>query len=203
MKLFGKYEGRAVLILWELLCWYSPMYADDTVLVSKHKEADKATDISNTILGEIQEWCALNKIKLNRNKTKHMLVGKQKTDVTTKEIENIAMVEKFVYLGVTIDKNLNFEKNLDSTISRVNGRLISLARIRKMIDEHIRVCWYINRPYSLYWIMYQYWSILVRSGKLLSYNHCRIGQCVLWKGLLDISVLKIWWNIMPNYILNC
>ena len=48
----------------------------------------------------------------------------------------IGMVENFVYLGVNIDNRLTFEKFINSTISRVNGRLISLARIRKLLDKH-------------------------------------------------------------------
>ena len=41
-----------------------------------------------------------------------------------------------MYLGVTIDNKLTFEKFITGTISRVNARLITLARIRKVIDAH-------------------------------------------------------------------
>ena len=52
-------------------------------------------------------------------------------------MNGITTVENFIYLGVNIDRNLNFEKFIISkfsTISRVQGRLITLARIRKLLD---------------------------------------------------------------------
>ena len=54
------------------------------------------------------------------------------------QLDDIISVDNFVYLGVTIDKNLNFEKFIGATIGRAQGRLISLARIRKLIDA--RTC---------------------------------------------------------------
>ena len=47
----------------------------------------------------------------------------------------ISRVENFVYLGVNVDSRLNFEKFINSTVARVNGRLISFARIRNMMDS--------------------------------------------------------------------
>ena len=64
-----------------------------------------------------------------------MLVGKYQNMVAEVEIENVALVESFVYLGVNIDRKLNFEKFVNNTISKVNGRLITLARIRKLVDD--------------------------------------------------------------------
>ena len=64
-----------------------------------------------------------------------MLIGKRNIDGTRVFFDTIAGVENFVHLGVNIDRRLNFEKFLDGTISRVNGRLITLARIRKFTDE--------------------------------------------------------------------
>ena len=51
-----------------------------------------------------------------------------------KTLQAIVTVANFTYFGVNVDNRLNFEKFLNNTISRVNGRLITLARIRKLID---------------------------------------------------------------------
>ena len=70
-------------------------------------------------------------------KTKHMYVGMRKNDVAVhlnQSFGAIDIVENFVYLGVNIDNRLRFEKFISNTISCVNGRLISLARVRKLID---------------------------------------------------------------------
>ena len=90
-------------------------------------------------------------------KTKHMLVGKQHNLAMDEEIENVITVENFLYLGVNIDKRLNFEKFVSNTIARVNGRLITMSRIRKLVDE--RTCLLIYKQTIL--PILDYVSILV------------------------------------------
>ena len=80
-----------------------------------------------------------NRIKVNRRKTKHMILGRDKQVCHRYESildRDIALVKKITYLGVNLDDKLNFEKFLNETISRVNARLITLARIRKNVDEN-------------------------------------------------------------------
>ena len=113
------------------------MSADDTVMVNSAKDMNSAVEMSEILLKQIQEWCVLNNIRVNQSKTRHMWTGvtKKGTNAIGKRaMDCITEVENYVYLGVNIDKNLNFEKFVNGTISRVNGRLITLARIRKMLD---------------------------------------------------------------------
>ena len=70
---------------------------------------------------------------------------------------------------------LKFEKFVNGTISRVNGRLITLARIRKLLD--LRTCLLIYKQTIL--PIFDYVSILVNlstCGKLQNYNHCKIRR---------------------------
>ena len=53
----------------------------------------------------------------------------------TWENEGVVTVENYTYLGVNIDRKLNFEKFINNTISKAQGRLITLARIRKILDS--------------------------------------------------------------------
>ena len=113
------------------------MYADDTVIVKV--DICKADAIRGICLAfkQIQEWCVLNNIRVNIRKTKHMLCGPRGVVCESGDLDcmdGVANVENFVYLGVTIDKNLNFEKFVGATIQKVNGRLITLAKIRKLMD---------------------------------------------------------------------
>ena len=115
------------------------MYADDTVIVCADICKEKAINDTWIAFNRLHEWCTLNNIRVNKGKTKHMLCGTSRTVCEADDIAclgGIANVEKFVYLGVTIDKSLNFEKFLTSTIQKVNGRLITLARIRKLVDAN-------------------------------------------------------------------
>ena len=110
------------------------MYADDTVVVCRDKNCEYAEKQTGRIFDEIQQWCSMNKIKVNKRKTKHMIVGKNSRGMEAESIKDIVTVANFTYLGVNVDNRLNFEKFLNNTISRVNGRLITFARIRKLID---------------------------------------------------------------------
>ena len=86
-------------------------------------------------------------------------------------LDGVATVETFVYLGVTIDKKLNFEKYLGATIQKVNGRLITLARIRKLIDAH--TCLLIYKQTIL--PILDYVSVLANSS-----THRKIGLSLRW-----------------------
>ena len=54
---------------------------------------------------------------------------------TTVFVQEIATVKNLTYLGVNLDNKLTFEKFLNGTISRVNARLIILARIYNNLDK--------------------------------------------------------------------
>ena len=112
----------------------------DIVIVCNDMEASVAVEKLTMAFMSIQKWCECNKIVVNKRKTRHMLVGVKKR-VESEErmgIDGIVLVENFAYLGVNIDNKLNFEKFVNGTISRVNGRLITLARIQKFLD--VRTC---------------------------------------------------------------
>ena len=113
------------------------MYADDTVIVSSNIDAKEATLKSMYLFDKISEWCILNKIKVNRQKTKDMMLGRDKKLATLDDMtqnNEISSVKNFTYLGVNLDDRLNFEKFVNGTIGRVNARLITFARIRKNVD---------------------------------------------------------------------
>ena len=113
------------------------IYADDTVVIYNDKDADNAVEGSMLIFNKIQEWCALNNIRVNIKKTKHMIIGSNVKECSkSKKWENdgILTVENLTYLGVNIDRKLNFEKFVNNTISRAHGRLTTLSRLRKILD---------------------------------------------------------------------
>ena len=92
---------------------------------------------------------------------KHMLVGNKAKDGTKDVLDqDIANVESFVYLGVNLDNKLSFEKIVNGIISRVNGRLLTFARIRKLIDVYTSLAIYKQMILPIL----DYMSILVDSS---------------------------------------
>ena len=139
------------------------MYADDTVIVSTDICKETAIRSLGSAFVKIQEWCDQNNISVNKGKTRHMLCGTSRTACEVDDInclDGIVNVDSFVYLGVTIDKNLKFEKFLSNTIHKVNGRLVTLARIRKLLDA--RTCLLIYKQTIL--PILDYVSVLINSS---------------------------------------
>ena len=116
------------------------MYADDTVIVSSGNDVNEACIGSEATLRKVGEWCDKNKIALNVKKSKHLISGPR---MFLKESDNIIVyknlqlgnVDCYTYLGIKIDKCLNFEKQLDATIAKVNGRLVTFAKTRRFMDK--------------------------------------------------------------------
>ena len=96
------------------------IYADDTTLFStietfRDSVQNKSTEsVINEELLNIVEWLNINKLSLNKSKSKYMTFQMpNKTTLTLSlKINNIDIekVEEFNYLGLTIDTNLNWKK---------------------------------------------------------------------------------------------
>ena len=56
------------------------MFADDTVLFCFHKNSQNVQAIVNNKLHKVSKWFGLNKLSLNLNKTRHMILSKSKTN---------------------------------------------------------------------------------------------------------------------------
>ena len=115
------------------------IYADDTVIVNSDI-SDKGAMLKNqNAMVKIEDWCTLNKIVLNQKKTKHMYIGPDRKNTDNMEElvvgdDTVERVKKFKYLGVLLDDKLVFDKNIESMMNVVNGKIISLARVRKYMD---------------------------------------------------------------------
>ena len=98
----------------------------------------------------------------------------------------IDKVDSFVYLGVNIDNRLTFEKCINGTISRVHGRLVSFARIRKLLDRRTSELIYKQTKYYLYWVIIVFWLIQVRNIKYKNCSRYKIELSVLSKSVVNI-----------------
>ena len=60
-----------------------------------------------------------------------------------RDLDQDIVIVNLSYLGVNLDNKLSFEKFINGTISQVNARLITLARIRKNVDVYTALLMYI------------------------------------------------------------
>jgi len=117
------------------------LYADDTVLLSSGKTAEEIKTSLISDLASLDVWFLKNKLHLNTKKCKWTLFGSEKrlqsTSVPAIHIKNETLehVTTYKYLGVQLDKNLNFDTHIDDMCKKVRQRLGVLRRVRDYLDE--------------------------------------------------------------------
>ena len=124
---------RSVNITGELF-----MYADDTLVLCKAEKIEDIIQICTDSLEKLSVWCEANKLSMNYNKTKFMLVKHKKTnDITDIKIGDriIGQVHSYEYLGVLLDESLCHNGYIDRIYKKTNTKLGILSRIRRFISE--------------------------------------------------------------------
>jgi len=100
------------------------MYADDTTIYYSSLKLEHLNSVLQKDLLNVYSWLNSNKLSLNLLKTSSILIcGKRKrsslqSDNLPLAIDSvkIGQVQTCDYLGVTIDQDLTFKRNLDKTI---------------------------------------------------------------------------------------
>ena len=121
-------------------------FADDTIVYLSKKELPSLVELVNEELKGIGNWLASNKLKLNVKKTKCMLLGKETKHQEwmsagySVEIENeqIDLVNTMKYLGIVVDRKLNFSDHVDYMCKKIAKKLGVLGRLSKFISMYSR-----------------------------------------------------------------
>ena len=96
------------------------MYADDTTLSSTidsfSEDSNKnITSEINNELSKINEWLKINKLSLNKSKTKYMISKKQQANIVKPILQidgiNIESVDHFNFLGLTVDSRMTWNNH--------------------------------------------------------------------------------------------
>ena len=114
------------------------MYADDTLYINNGKNVQESTLCSQQMLDKVVTWCKTNKMTVNIDKTKCMLINPLSTkDVSSWKImiddKALSRVHVYEYLGVQIDDKLNMSNQIDNICKKVQQKHGILKKIRKYI----------------------------------------------------------------------
>ena len=116
------------------------MYADDSTLTCSSSSVNKIERILNTALDRIHNWCVRNKLALNANKTKCMLIGSRQkisnTDLNVYIADNLIVKAKCCKcLGVIIDETFSWGPHVEYVRKTVSSKLGTLTRIRDYVTQ--------------------------------------------------------------------
>jgi hypothetical protein len=128
------------------------LFADDTTLSASGQTTQ---DISNKLQADLHSthmWCKSNKMVLNLNKTKCMLIStKHKLSTLKKDkltlninLDNnpITVVHSDKLLGVTINETLSWKEHINSITKNVSYKLTILKRLKKYLPLPARKLYY-------------------------------------------------------------
>ena len=128
------------------------IFADDTTLYTTLNTQEDINDILNDELVKLNNWLKVNKLSLNVAKTKAMLFHMPEKQIPNLRLKiagsNIEFIDHFNFLGITINKHLNWTKHMDilsAKIAKTVGILNTLkhvlpTNILKMIYNSLILC---------------------------------------------------------------
>ena len=127
------------------------IYADDTLsstinsFNNEHSNVDTQTLI-NDELSKIIEWLNINKLSLNKNKSKYMIFQMHKKERPSFSLKlgntNIEKVDDFNYLGLTVETNLNWKKHTEKVANRCSKKIGVLNRLKYVLPLCINTMLY-------------------------------------------------------------
>ena len=115
-------------------------YADDSAILYTHKDPNIISSKLGNVLGKCSDWLTDNKLSLHLGKTEYMLFGPNrkirqiKTFIRCYE-HVITSTEVVKYLGVYIDRYLNFENIVSNIVSKVNKGNIKITELRTILQR--------------------------------------------------------------------
>ena len=115
-------------------------YADDTTLYYSSKHACNIQVAINEDIRRIERWFLENKMKLNEDKTEFLIIQPQNMEAKYSNIHitmkrrNIKHADSIRILGITLTKNLKWEKHINEVIRNCKYQLRAYRRAIKFIN---------------------------------------------------------------------
>lgn len=172
------------------------IFADDCTLCTKSPDLHDLTNITEHSLSLIGKWSTLNKLTINLQKTKFMVITYNKNlttdDITLKLNDScISKVDKFKLLGIYIDHRLNFNDHIEYILTKININLGIIFRIKKHLNGNTKKLLYDSLIFSHLF----YGNLIWGCTNISSINKLFIVQKKIIKALFKTNNLKSNLNI--------
>ena len=118
------------------------LFADDTTGTYSSSSIDDLFDTANREITFLSNWFAANKLMINTSKTNYVLFmshQKEKHIPSFSDCElsmnscQINQKDSVKFLGIKLDKNLNFKDHIDSTSVKLTKSLYALSQASKVL----------------------------------------------------------------------
>ena len=131
------------------------IFADDTNIFYSSKNLDELQNVINNELSKVYTYCIANKLSINFTKTNYMIITTAQRKDAQINIANITQKNCIKYLGVYIDKHLNWKSHLSYISNKIAKNIGILFKIRRYLSLKMLTSFYYSLifPYINYGIM--------------------------------------------------
>ena len=116
-------------------------FADDTTLITNLKNEDTRNESLNTELANVHNWLKANKLSLNVNKTKAMVFHMPQKRIQLPLLKiagtDIEFVDNFNFLGIIINKHLNWTSHVDMLTAKLSKTIGILNTLKHVLPINI------------------------------------------------------------------
>ena len=117
------------------------IYADDTTIHAAHKDRKIVETRLQIGASGFRNWCSLNKMYINMQKTTQMILGTQRNLNRSEHVEVyldqelVQLVKKQNLLGVIIDDTLSWDDQVEMVCLNITRRITLLKLLSKYVDK--------------------------------------------------------------------
>lgn len=148
------------------------LFADDAVLILFDENIDMLNKKVQEDIDLIAEWLSKNELTLNSSKTKFMLL-RQGAPIDHSYNFNIKInnrtierVNKFKYLGISIQENLKWNNHIDCICGKVAGVTSTIRRLGNKIHDKVRISFYYSMINSHFSYLVPVWGTSLTQSEL-------------------------------------
>ena len=129
---------------------YLNMFADDTTIILHATDKNYLIELANTTLVLLDKFLTANAVRINESKCEYMLVCPKGKSIYTHEpvfYKNVPLreVNAIKFLGVYIDKKLNFTNHTEKLIKKLRKYIAIFYKIRRFVTKkHMLLVYHSN-----------------------------------------------------------
>lgn len=114
-------------------------FADDTILICRSTTRSELYETANEDFQKIQSWMNDNLLTLNMSKTNYLELKNTKHKLTQNKysIATINEVEHTKYLGIIIDNNCNWKKQINNVVTKLRKTIYKFVQLRNIVNENL------------------------------------------------------------------
>lgn len=105
---------------------FTTMYADDTSLVSVHKNKIDLNVVSQSLLMDAVNWFEANGLFINKNKTQNLIVS-------LSSAKGLDQTDSVILLGISIDSSLSWKSHIDIVCRRLSRVIFLIVNLKQQV----------------------------------------------------------------------